>query len=161
MRKLFLGIGVLLLSICMLVGCGRIEYNAVIVDEGVVYREEWIENNYTYGSYPSWHDGYDESLPEDRTYVITEKTALDEIFETFPKVDFEKEIVLVYCYTTVYVRDRVLKKALLDGDVLNVEFDVVAGKLGHADAASPQTRVLVVKLDKLDVAKVQITYNGQ
>ena len=160
MKKL-LGVGAFLLAFCMLVGCARIEHNAVIVDSGLSYKEQWLENNYTYGAYQSWNDGYDESLPESRTYLITEQAALDETFDSFPKIDFEKEMVLVYCYTTVYVRDRVLEKAVLDGDVLTVEFNVVRGKLGHADAASPQTRVLTVKMDKLDVTEVKVVYNGQ
>lgn len=161
MKKLFCGVGAFVLAVCMLAGCARIDHNAMIVDSGLKYKEQWLENNYTYGAYRSWNDGYDESLPESRTYIITEKSVLDEVFDSFPEVDFEREMVLVYCYTTVYVRDRVLEKAVLDGDVLKVEFNVVRGRLGHADAASPQTRVLAVKMDKLDFTEVKFTYNGQ
>ena len=70
-------------------------------------------------------------------------------------------MVLVYCYRTVYVRKQVLEKVVLDENVLNVEFNVVSGKLGHADASAPHRRIFVVKLDKLDLTKVEIIYNGQ
>ena len=54
-----------------------------------------------------------------------------------------------------------LEKVVLDGAVLNVEFNVVKGKIGHADASAPQRRMLVIKLDKLDITETNITYNGQ
>ena len=52
-----------------------------------------------------------------------------------------------------------LEKVVLDGTVLNVEFNVGRGKLGHADASAPSRRMLVLKLDKLDITEANITYN--
>ena len=86
---------------------------------------------------------------------------MTKFFSEFPEIDFEKEMVLVYCYRTIYIRKQVLEKVALDGNALNVEFNVVKGKIGHADASAPQRRILVVKLDKLDITKVNVTYNGQ
>ena len=86
---------------------------------------------------------------------------MTKFFSEFPEIDFEKEMVLVYCYRTIYIRKQVLEKVALDESVLNVEFNIVKGKIGHADASAPQRRMLVVKLDKLDITEVNITYNGQ
>jgi hypothetical protein len=145
------------------IGCGRIEHNAKIIEnEGLVYRTEWLENNYTYGAWiESGGRGYDEVSPKTRTYVIQSQAQLDEIFTEFPTTDFEKKMVLIHCYTTIYARKRVLKQVVIKDGILVVDFNVVNGKLGHADAAAPHRRVVVIVLDRVDVTDVKITYQGQ
>ena len=160
---LTIGLAVLLM-LCMsmcLFGCDKINHNAIIITDGIVYKTDWLENNYTYGANYDNAYGYDEASPESRTHIIKNATALNEVFEVFPEIDFEKEMVLVYCYTSVYARKRVLEKVVLDGNVLSVEFNVEKGKIGYADACAPHRRVLVIKLDKLDATEVNIQYNGQ
>ena len=99
--------------------------------------------------------------PQSRAYIIKSQNELDDVFAEFPDIDFDKKMVLVYCYTTVYVRKQVLNKVALEGDVLTVQFDVVRGKFGHADAAMPHRRTLAVKLDRVEVAEANVTYKGQ
>ena len=70
-------------------------------------------------------------------------------------------MVIVYCYTTIYVREQKLEKVSFDNNVLSLEFDVVDGKPGTGDATAPQTRTCVICLDKVVATKVKITYNGQ
>ena len=151
--------------LCMsisLIGCKQIDHNAVIITEGTTYQEEWLENNSVYGAYDeNGEENYDSNTPKSRTYIVKNQDELDEVFSEFPEMDFEKEMVLVYCYRTIYTRKQVLEKVVLDGTVLNVEFNIVKGKIGHADASAPQRRMLVIKLDKLDITETNITYNGQ
>lgn len=151
----------LLLIICFFTGCLYIECNAVILQEGFSYRETWLESNQTRGSLQRGKQEYDDSLPKSRTYIIQNQARLEEIFSEFPEIDFDKETVLVYCYTTIYLRKQKLEEVSLKNAVLTVSFDVVRGKLGHADAAAPHTRLCIIRLDKIDVTKVNITYNGQ
>lgn len=144
------------------VGCKQIDHNAVIVTDGITYQEEWLEENQVYGAYDeNGEENYDENTPKSRTYIIKTQTELDEVFSGFPEIDIEREMIIVYCYRTVYIRKQALEKVALDGTVLNVEFNVVKGKIGHADASAPQRRMLVLKLDKLDITEANITYNGQ
>ena len=154
-----------LLILCMsvsLVGCGKIDHNAIIIADGITYQEEWLDNNHVYGAYgENGEENYDENTPKSRTYLIKNQDELDEVFSEFPEIDFENEMLIVYCYRTIYIRKQVLEKVVLDRNVLNVEFNVVKGKIGHADASAPSRRMLVVKLDKLDIAEVNVTYNGQ
>lgn len=163
-KLLTLGLAVLLM-LCMglsLVGCKQIDHNAVIISDGITYQEEWLENNYVYGVYKWSEDVFDETSPQSRTCIIRNQTELDEVFLDFPEIDFEKEMVIVYCYRTSYIRAKqVLKMVTLDGNILNVEFKVVKGKMGHADKLNPERRMLVIKLDRLDIAEVKVTYNGQ
>lgn len=164
-KQLLTTLFAVLLMLCVsisLVGCKRIDHNAVIITDGITYQEEWLANNHVYGAYgENGEEKYDENTPKSRTYIIKTQTELNEVFSEFPEIDFEKEMIIVYCYRTVYIRKQVLEKVVLDGNVLNVEFNVVHGKLGHADASAPSRRMLVLKLDKLDITEANITYNGQ
>ena len=163
-KVLTIGLAVLLM-LCMslgFVGCKQIAHNAVIITDGIRYQEEWLKENHVYGAYDeNGEENYDENTPKSRTYIIKTQTELDEVFLEFPEIDFENEMLIVYCYRAIYIRKQVLEKVALDGNALNVEFNVVKGKIGHADASAPQRRMLVVKLDKLDITKVNVTYNGQ
>ena len=154
-----------LLMLCMsvsLVGCKKIDHNAVIITDGIRYQEEWLKENHVYGAYDeNGEEKYDENTPKSRTYLIKNQDELDEVFSEFPEIDLENEMLIVYCYRTIYARKQVLEKVALDGTALNVEFNIVKGKIGHADASAPQRRMLVIKLDKLDITEANITYNGQ
>ena len=165
MKKLLTSLFAVLLMLCMsisLVGCKKIDHNAFIISEGLNYQEEWLENNHVYGAYgENGEENYDENTPKSRTYLIKNQDELDEVFSEFPEIDFENEMLIVYCYRTIYIRKQVLEKVVLDGTILNVEFNVVKGKMGHADASAPSIRMLVLKLDKLDITDANITYNGQ
>ena len=156
---------VVLLSICMLCcalsGCNRIEYNARILTGGYSVDPEWMDLHTTNGAYQFDNMDHVQDGPESYTYLITDQEALKEIFDEFPNVPLTDNMVLVHCYTTVYVRDQVLKKVALEDGVLEIEFDVVNGKLGHADAAAPHTRMLVVIMDRISCDRVNVTYLGQ
>ena len=164
-KKLLWLVIAFLLMLCMsvsLVGCGKIDHNAIIIADGITYQEEWLDNNHVYGAYDeNGEKNYDENTPKSRTYILKNQDELDEVFSEFPEIDFENEMLIVYCYRTIYIRKHVLEKVVLDGTILNVEFNVVKGKMGHADASAPSIRMLVLKLDKLDITDANITYNGQ
>ena len=147
MKKIIsLVISLVVLLLCI-VGCSKIEYNAVILKEGFTFNESWLDSN--------------NALTESKTFVIESQEALDEIFTDFKEIDFDKKTVIVYCYTTIYVRDQKLEKVSFDKDILSIEFDVANGKPGTGDATAPQTRTCVICLDKLEATDVIITYNGQ
>ena len=144
-----------------LFGCSSIDYNAVIIKEGITYHQEWLDNNQVYDSFNFETHEWDNSSPKDRTYVITVQEDLDNVFKEFPSVDFENKMVILYCYRTIYCREQKLNKVVLEDNNLEIEFNIVSGKFGHADAAMPQTRVCVIVLDKVDTSNVKVTYKGQ
>ena len=158
MKKSGIVLVVILLLMCSLVSCSKFEYNTTILKKGFTFNSEWIENNYTQGSYQS---EYNNELPESRIYVIKHQDDVSEVFTEFPQIDFATEMVIVYCYTTTSIREQKLVDVSFENDVLNIEFDVVKGKLGAGDATAPQTRTCVIRLDKVEANKIIITYNGQ
>ena len=158
MKRYSLYLASLLLIVCSLISCSSAQYNASIIKSGVTYNEAWLAQNYTRGSHQS---GYDASLPESRTYIIKNQNELDEVFSVCPKIDFDKQILIVYCYTTTYVREQKLEKFFYENGVLSIDFGVVKGKIGVGDATAPGTRICIISLDKLDISSVVIKYTGQ
>jgi hypothetical protein len=147
MRKGLSSVLALITILVCLVSCSKIEYNAVILTEDFTFNKSWLDSN--------------NDLSEGKTFVIETQESLNEIFKDFKEIDFNKKTVIVHCYTTIYVREQKLQKVSLEKDVLSIEFDVVDGKSGVGDATAPQTRACVICLDKVAVANVIITYNGQ
>ena len=121
--------------------------DAVILKDGFTFKESWIDSN--------------NELTESKTFVVESQEALNEIFTEFKDVNFDKEMVIVYCYTTIYIREHKLEKVSFDNNILSIEFDVVDGKPGTGDATAPQTRTCVICLDKVAATEVKVTYNGQ
>ena len=160
MKKTFILIFVTLFMFALF-GCCKIEFNAEIVKEGISFNQEWLDNNQVYNTYNLNIHEWDLESPEDRTFIITDENQLDEIFTQFPDINFENEILIVYCYGTIYCREQKLKKVILNNDVLEIEFDIVNGKIGHADAAMPHTRMCVIRMDKIEFSSVDIKYIGQ
>lgn len=141
------------------------EVNAEIFGYGIL-RNEYIEANLTYGAnyyYSEENEDYikvenSTSYPETRTYVIKDETALNEAYSTPSEIDFEKEMLLIHFYTDIYSRVRYLGKVQIDeNNVLKIEFDIVPNP-GVGDASMPVQKVLVVKVDKLEVNAVEFKY---
>ncbi len=166
MKKFLCGV---LLIICVLLGCscslGVYKYHISVVREECTMREEWKTANRTYGAYyrvdladGDWDYVADTTSPETRTHLIFQEEELNEGFSSFPAVDFEKQMVVVHFYTDVYNRKQKIDRARLDGDILEISFSIVSN-FGKADASMPQTRALILILDKLSVEQVVVTYN--
>jgi hypothetical protein len=167
--------------LCAFTGCETTEgeemlpYNAIIVTGGTWrFKEDFLRANMTGGSFGCfshpgtnilWNENgepedtikweYDETLPRFRTFIITEQARMDEVFSVCPDIDFEKEMVAMYFYTSVYRRERKIKSITLDNKNLKIEFKIAENEAN--DASMPLTRFLVIKMDKLDIDTVEFT----
>ena len=155
MKKIFISFVSILLLASLLFGCARIEYNATIIRDGFAFNLEWLENNYT--KY-SRQGEYNNDLPESRTYVINNQEDLNEVFASFPQIDFDTEMVIVYCYTTTCNRKQKLDSVSFDNGVLNIKFGNVKAWFDVDDATSPQTRTCIIRMDKVEATDVNVTY---
>ena len=147
MKKAFALVLALITVLLCFVGCESFEYHTVILKDGFTFHPSFLNSN--------------NELTESKTFVIESQGALDEIFAEFKTVDFDKEMVIVYCYTTIYIREQKLENVSYENGVLSIAFDVVDGKPGTGDATAPQTRACVICLDKVSADEVKVTYNGQ
>lgn len=171
MKKFTNAVAVLLaVCICFMVSACGVGYHAAVMDSDIEFTSEFLKNSITYGAWcdnedfdPETdeygnHGWYDSKSPETRTYIIKEQSEADEIFVKLPDVDFENEMVLVYCWTEIYIRDVILKSVKADdGDVLKIEFTLKEPSRHVGDATIPQRRILAVRIDKLDISSVEFS----
>ncbi|MBE7078776.1 MAG: hypothetical protein E7380_02810 [Clostridiales bacterium] len=165
MRK-FLGLvltGVLLFcTVFSIVGCGEETGNGMTEEERIAYENiekyhaEYIgDAEYTMTEEYLENDGRLEEVN-----IIFTQEELEEVFLDFPKVDFEKEMVLVYFYDSFYHYDIPLLKGITfeEDNRLQITFymkDMEEALPGYATGLPPRTYSLVVKIDKLEVSTAE------
>ena len=159
MIKRILITGVLLIMVFSLGACvNNIPYNAVLYSNANGWmNEDFLKENLTRGCRYVDESGEAVNASGDEypvfvTKVITTVESFDEKFSEFPpKVDFEKEIILVYIFTDIYpARNYNLQKIMLNGTIIDLEYKIEKPK--GKDAAMPAQRCFVVKLDRIDVS---------
>ncbi len=167
MLKKIICLGVLLvMCLGLFFGCGGNKYNAIVISDGYTLKPNFLKENRTLNAYylnenwteetDEWNKRYlvDKTSPEYRVFIIRNQAELDAIFDSFLPVDFENEMVLLYCYTDIYTRPQIIDKVNLNGKVLEIEFSLKKPKLGVKDACAPYCSQLVIKMDKLEINSV-------
>ena len=66
------------------------------VGGSLTFKEDFLKANRIFGTIyqnenGEWEWNRDETSPRYRTFIITEKAQLDEIFSVYPDIDFEKK----------------------------------------------------------------------
>jgi hypothetical protein len=140
---------------CAFTSCETIKdeempYNATIVNAGFTVRVDFLDENEIYHPFKD-----DKTLPEDRAFIIPDKDKLDDIFSVFPSINFEKEMIVMYMYTSSYVRKRSITSVTFNNNKLLIKFKYAELKPGIGDATTPARRLLVIKMDKLDIDAVE------
>ena len=108
-----------------------------------------------------WNSHLDEgdALPKNRTILIDDQEEFDAAFENCPfDVDLEKEMIVVYTFSFIYSRPTLIKKVSFSDGALSIKLENKRAKWGVKDACTPYQRYVIVKLDKLDVTEVKVTY---
>lgn len=171
MKKIIIGVLLFIFTIT-LTGCKGIGFKAKIYGTSSNYlKKEFIDNNPLYDS--KWNGyGNSETDPDDRTFVVNDKTTFDSMFnENSIEVDFSKQMVLVYMYVYVHNnRDLKLKKLNYNStttttnnettslSTLDIEFGT---KDTHKkDAQEPSIHYAIVVMNKLVVDKVTFKHLG-
>jgi len=154
-------IGGLVIMAFSFFACGKkiiIPYHAVVVESGLSFQPDFLKNNMTYGAYYYDDNGElvsDRTSPGTRTYIITNQDEFDEVFISFPQIDFDKEMILLYCYTTENTNQRHIKSVELDGGILKIGFSPDRDTTGIPPFF--QRRILVVKIDEIEIETVEFT----
>lgn len=162
--KKFMRIMYTIVLMCYLLGaagCGD-TYNAELFNDA----EQWIlddflqknrvkayylNENYDENNEQSERYIYDETAPLTRTFIITDDTAFDKIFQKDAfAVDFANELLLLYIHPKIYPgRNYSLKKIAVEGKKVSVSVEIE--KRNVNDAAMPAQNCLLVKMDKIEV----------
>lgn len=152
------------MCVCICAGC--VQYNAVIYSNA----DKWIKQDFlkenrvkAYYVNDSYDEGvtdisdkyvYDDVSPSSRTFIINEKDEFDEVFTKFDcSVNFESEMILLYIFGDIYPsRYYELADTVLEENTLVIKYKIMRNNTD--DAVMPYQRALAVKLDKLNVNKV-------
>jgi hypothetical protein len=95
------------------------------------------------------------TLPNNRTHIINQQSQIDDAFNSFPVVDFEKQEVLLYFYTEEYVGYAMrLFSIMKEDDTLTINFFIDAGKKKGYTYNFVTTCVIVV-IDKINVSNIE------
>lgn len=102
-----------------------------------------------------------EGLPEERTFIITDEEAFNEIFAESPlEVNFDKEMIVLYMFIdgVPSIQNYSIKKIEVEGDTATVYFKSDKKPWDDRDdAVKPWHRCMVVKMKKMDISTVTFT----
>ena len=167
MKKLTLTLIAILLIVGALTGCSKVGYNATVLNGNA---SEWINVDFYNRSHTrgALYDGEnapeDEANPESRFCIVRSRKDQDAVFaaDASIEVDYSREMLVVYTFTSVYVREKEIKEATIKSDELQLVLEMkkpFGGDLNIfiADACAPFQRYVVVKLDKQEFSNVEVT----
>jgi hypothetical protein len=155
-----IAMGVLIImSIGLFAGCGdnKMPYNAVLYDDAI----DWIDADLKDANITSGLVANDEHLQKSYFWlIVSQADFIDKINEPQINVDFDKQIVVIYTFTTVYAtRKYNLYNLSVNGDILTVEYKIEKNQGIVGNASRPKQRWFIVTLDKVDVQSVNFIEN--
>lgn len=146
-------------------GCQKNKYNAKIYNSAEnLFLNSFLEENKVKGAYyknPDYPDDadkkyyYDETSPACRTFIVNN---LDDYSLFFAGdelgVNFDKEMVLIYIFADIYPnRNYIINNILKEGEKVKIYLKLE--KNNKKDATAPYQRVLIVKMEKLDISEAE------
>ena len=159
MKKLICAFVVIVLIAGLFTGCTKNENNAAILNDNAseFIREDFYSENHTSRAI---YDGEsaDLSYPDSRCFIVRNQEDYDRIFTSNAdfQVDFSSKTLVVYTYTSVYVRKIEIKESETEADRLNMVLTTKKPGIMVADACQPFQRYVIIKIDALDISTADI-----
>lgn len=158
----------LIMTVSLFSGCILNWYDAELIngDATELIDESFYHENYTYdadylidGEYV-WIN--DPSYSKERIFVIASSEEYNAVFSENAKinVDFSKEMLIVYTFTAHYTREIRIKGISVKDNECTLNLKMIKPFTffwGMGDACRPYQRYVVVKMNKVDVEKVNVT----
>ena len=160
MKKIIIIIFCLLIVI--LASCNKNKnYHATFVRDGYAFDDEYIFSHNTYGACSDETTYLDENIPKEIYVIIDNDQKLNEVFNSFPSVDFEKEMILLYAFTTTNNTNYYIDSVNYHSSILEINYGQKK-QYGRKkpNALPPYTRWLIVKMDIIEVEDLQFNYIG-
>ena len=146
-------------------GCQKNKYNAKIYNSAEnLFLNSFLEENKVKGAYyknPDYPDDadkkyyYDETSPAYRTFIVNNPDDYSLFFAGDELgVNFDKEMVLIYIFADIYPnRNYIINNILKEGEKVKIYLELE--KNNKKDATAPYQRVLIVKMEKLDISEAE------
>lgn len=148
--KFLIFILAMFIVLCNMAACGKVKYNAELYDDA----SDWI--NEDFASENLVRISPDDDYPTSLTFIVTGEEEYSRIFKENIdelKVDFDKQMIIVYTFRTVSHRKAELYSLNIKDDALKITYKEEE-KYGVGDASRPYQRWFAVKLDKTIVSTV-------
>ena len=134
-----------------LIGCdfAKIKYNVKIINEYKI-KEEFLEghrirNAYYMDPVTGEYILGDKNLPEEYEVLIRTEEEFQKIFSGKSNINFNKEVLVVYVYNSIYDREKIITDVEIDEGELSIEFKS-KNKYGVGDSSLPLQRIVVFKM---------------
>ena len=149
----------------IIAGCQKNKYNAKIYNSAEnLFLNSFLEENKVKGAYyknPDYPDDedkkyyYDETSPACRTFIVNNPDDYSLFFAGDELgVNFDKEMVLIYIFADIYPnRNYIINNILKEGEKVKIYLELE--KNNKKDATAPYQRVLIVKMEKLDISEAE------
>lgn len=148
--KFLIFILAMFIVLCNMAACGKVRYNAELYDDASDrINEDFASENLVRIS-------PDDDYPTSLTFIVTGEEEYNRIFKENIdelKVDFDKQMIIVYTFRTVSHRKVKLYSLNIKDDVLKITYKEEE-KYGVGDASRPYQRWFAVKLDKTTITSV-------
>ena len=148
-------------SILLLSGCGiqKLKYDVKIFDNYQFvdgFLKEYITDDcYYLDPLTNEYVLSAPSLPDDYTFIIKTKEDYEKIFKNTSKVNFDKEMLIVYIYSGIYSSKTKISEVDLDEGELSIDFRHKLIKF-PGSATMPTQKHIVFKMDKVNFHSVDI-----
>ncbi len=170
MKNKVFSLFILMMFICILSSCSVYKYHAKIYNQAKEWISEeflkenrvrayYVDENYVEGVSDPWTEViFEPNKPSERTFIIKEQDEFTKIFTKYVEeyVDFEKEMVILYIFSDVYIRDYHLKKIIYENQTLTIHIKLQHINSKIDDAVQLYQRCLMIKMDKLEIDSVSI-----
>ena len=160
MKKLICILAFVVLIACLFAGCAKNENNAVILNGNAseLIREDFYGENHTRGAIYDDGASADSSCPDSICFIVKNQEDYDRIFTSDAdfKVNFTSEMLVVYTYTSIYVREIEIKESKTEADRLNMVLATKKPSALVADACQPFQRYVIIKVEAQDISTADI-----
>ena len=157
----------LFMSVMLFSGCQNAKWPYHAVMYGNVYenrtwlKDDFYESNLTYGSFSTAAEDYiqDENFPSSRTKILKTADECETVFREIPAdVDFEKSMIVMYCFTTPSGSSYEIENISLNEKTLSVQYSAIQSKRPARNASMPLSKWIIVILDKSDIETAEFVY---
>ena len=149
--------------------CGGVKFtihDRRLIREGVTFTDEFIMESkvkdaifakmaLTVIDEPYYKEEYgvekeeNQDKPTERLYVVKTQQEFNEIFKEFPRVNFEKEMIIVYCFATHFA-DVKLSRIIKNDGVLRIVL-----KDNGRGGIDSHTRYVIIKMKKAEFKDIE------
>lgn len=152
----------LIMTMSFFTGCFVNKYNAVLYDDQLSSVKKWINNeflinNRVYGHYKDENgETYLFKAQKDPiVHIINEEVQYNSIFtEDAPKIDFDKQTVVLYIFSCYNPRNYYIKSLTVKGNTLYGEIKYPTSS--KSDATGAYQRCFMIVMDKVDIHSVEL-----